>query len=319
MSAVARPHTRFGLFIGQVGMSWPELVERFVLADELGFDHAWLVDHLMPTDPPHDRSIFEAWTSLAALAALTRRIHLGVLVSSNTFRHPSLLAKQAVTVDHVSGGRLILGIGTGWYPDEHRRFGMEFPAAPERVDRLEEALEVLDRLGRGEASTHHGRFYRLEGAHALPLAVQRPRIPILIAAHRPRMLRLAARYADIWDTFPTIDGTATQGVSSDLSERVAAFEVACRAAGRDPATLRRSVWVGSEPMESRAAYRDFVERHRSLGFTDLMTALPARERWSTVNEIAINLMPRLRASEARSTDSTVPTPEVATVPSRTPS
>ena len=94
MSPDGRPPTRFGLFLGQVGMSWQQLVERFLLADELGFDHAWLVDHLMPTDPPHDRSTFEAWTALAALATLTTRIRLGVLVSSNTFRHPSLLVKR---------------------------------------------------------------------------------------------------------------------------------------------------------------------------------------------------------------------------------
>lgn len=316
MIATARPDTRFGLFIGQVGLSWPELVERFVLADELGFDHAWLVDHLMPTDPPHDRSIFEAWTSLAALAALTSRVRLGVLVTSNTFRHPSLLAKQAVTVDHVSGGRLILGIGTGWYPDEHRRFGLDFPEAPERVERLEEALEILDRLGHGETATQEGRFYRLEGALALPRPVQQPRIPILIAAHRPRMLRVAARYADIWDTFPTIDGTATQGVSSDLAERVTAFEAACVTAGRDPATVRRSVWVGCEPLDSPAAYMEFVERHRSLGFTDLMTALPPKERWSSVREIATGIIPRLRGAEASPTHSTAAAEVVAVAPNR---
>jgi len=316
MSGAARPNTRFGLFIGQVGMSWPDLVERFTLADGLGFDHAWLVDHLMPTDPPHDRSIFEAWTSLAALAALTQRVRLGVLVSSNTFRHPSLLAKQAVTVDHVSGGRLILGIGTGWYPDEHRRFGIEFQQAAERVDRLEEALKVLDRLGGGEAASLDGRFYRLEDATALPRPLQRPRIPILIAAHRPRMLRLAARYADIWDTFPTIHGTATQGVSSDLAERVAAFELACRATGRDPAGIRRSVWVGSEPFDSVDTYQEFADRHRSLGFTDLMAALPPKGRWSTVREIATILIPRLRAAEASSLESIVPTQGAAAVPNR---
>lgn len=316
MNATARPHTRFGLFIGQVGLSWNDLVERFVLADELGFDHAWLVDHLMPTDPPHDRSIFEAWTSLAALAALTRRIRIGVLVSSNTFRHPSLLAKQAVTVDHISSGRLILGVGTGWYPDEHRRFGVDFPAAPERVERLEEALEVLDRLESGAVATHDGRFYRLEGALALPRPVQRPRIPILIAAHRPRMLRVAARFADIWDTFPTIDGTATQGVPSDLGERVAAFEAACRAVGRDPATVRRSVWVGSEPLESPAAYLEFFERHRSLGFTDLMTGLPPKERWSTVREIATSLIPRLREDEASPTRLTATAEPAPAAPTR---
>ncbi len=305
------PAPRFGLFIGQVGMSWPELVERFALADELGFDHAWLVDHLMPTDPPYDRPMFEAWTSLAGIASLTQRIRIGVLVSSNTFRHPSVLAKQATTVDHVSGGRLILGIGTGWYPDEHRRFGLDFPSAPERVSRLEEALEVIERLGRAEPAAFEGRHYRLDGALALPQPVQRPRIPVLIAAHRPRMLRLAARYADIWDTFPTIRGTATEAVSSSLAERVAEFERACTAVGRDPVGIRRSVWVGPEPLESRSAFRAFVRRHRSLGFTDLMTALPGRDAWSTVRDIAMRDIPRLRERQAGSPQSGVATGPVA--------
>ena len=299
MSGVARPNTRFGLFIGQVGLSWPELVERFRLADELGFDHAWLVDHLMPTDPPHDRSIFEAWTSLSALAAMTTQVRLGVLVSSNTFRHPSLLAKQAVTVDHISGGPVDPGhwdrlvrrraspIRTG-VPGRPRARGSARGSAPGH------RLASMS----GEAASHDGRFYRLDDATALPRSVQRPRIPVLIAAHRPRMLRLAARYADIWDTFPTIEGTATEGVSSDLSERVAAFEEACHGAGRDAATVRRSVWVGSDPLESPAGFLQFVDRHRSLGFTDLMIALPSNERWSTVKEIATTIIPRLRAEEA---------------------
>jgi alkanesulfonate monooxygenase SsuD/methylene tetrahydromethanopterin reductase-like flavin-dependent oxidoreductase (luciferase family) len=298
VSVSARPQIRFGLFIGQVGLSWPDLVERFVLADEIGFDHAWLVDHLMPTDPPHDRPAFEAWTSLAALAALTTRIRLGVLVSSNTFRHPSLLAKQAATVDHISGGRLILGIGTGWYPDEHRRFGIAFPPAPERVERLEEAIEILVRLQGGADTTYRGRHYRIDGARALPRPQQRPRIPLLMAAHRPRMLRLAARYADIWDTFPTLEGTATEGVTTDLAERVAAFDDACRDAGRDPGTIRRSIWVGPEPLGSASAYSAFVDRYRSLGFTDLMTGLPGPDGWAEVRQIAAGLIPDLRAADA---------------------
>jgi alkanesulfonate monooxygenase SsuD/methylene tetrahydromethanopterin reductase-like flavin-dependent oxidoreductase (luciferase family) len=292
MSA-STPTVRFGLFIGQVGMAWHELVERFTLADELGFDHAWLVDHLMPTDPPHDRPAFEAWTSLAALAALTHRVRLGVLVSSNTFRHPSVLAKQAATVDHISGGRLILGLGTGWYPDEHERFGIDFPQAAERVDRLEEAIQVIAALNSGVRVTHAGRYYRIDGALARPRPVQRS-LPLLIAAHRPRMIRMAARHADIWDTFATTDGTATEGIGSTLRERVRLFEDACREAGRDPRAARRSVWVGSEPFDSPAAYADFVDRHRSLGFTDLITALPDPDRWAMVRTVARSLIPELR-------------------------
>lgn len=291
------PPTRFGLFVGQAGLSWDDLRERFQLADELGFDHIWLVDHLMPTDPPHDRDMLEAWTSLAALAAVTEHVRIGILVTSNTFRHPSVLARQAMTVDHISKGRLILGIGTGWYADEHRRFGIPFPEAPERVDQLEEAVEVITALMSGEPATFAGRHYQLDDALALPRPVQQPRIPILIAAHRPRMLRLAARRADMWDTFATTEGTATEGVTSDLGERVAIFEAACRELGRDPAGVRRSVWVGSEPFDSPAAYAEFVERHRSLGFTDLMAGLPAPDRWSTVRKVATSLIPRLREGD----------------------
>jgi alkanesulfonate monooxygenase SsuD/methylene tetrahydromethanopterin reductase-like flavin-dependent oxidoreductase (luciferase family) len=299
-----RPTTRFGLFMGQVGVSWDELVERFALADELGFDHAWLVDHLMPTDPPHDRGIFEAWTSLAGLAASTQRIGLGVLVTSNTFRHPSVLAKQAVTVDHISGGRLILGIGIGWYAEEHRRFGIELAPAPVRIDRLREAIEILARLQDGAEATYRGQHYRIEAAQALPRPLQRPRIPILMAAHRPRMLRLAARFADIWDTFPTLEGTATQGVTTQLADRVEAFETACRAIGRNPLEVRRSVWVGPEPLTSPRAFEEFVRHHRSLGFTDLMTGLPARNPWASVRRIAQDVIPRLRELEGESAERT---------------
>ena len=294
MTEALRPQVRFGLFAGQAGMTWSDLRERFEMADELGFDHVWLVDHLMPTDPPHDRQMFEAWTSLAALAALTKRVRIGILVTSNTFRHPSVLAKQAVTVDHISGGRVILGIGTGWYPDEHRRFGIDFPDAPERVDQLEEALDVITALMRGKPASFAGSHYRLDDAHALPPPVQRPSIPILIAAHRPRMLRLAARRADMWDTFATTEGTATEGITSDLAERTRIFEEACRAAGRDPDGIRRSVWVGSEPFDSLDAYAAFVDEHRALGFTDLMAALPSPDRWSVVRDVATSLIPRLR-------------------------
>lgn len=302
MSAPLRPPLRFGLFVGQAGMSWDELRARFELADELGFDHAWLVDHLMPTDPPHDRPMFEAWTSLAALAALTKRVRIGILVTSNTFRHPQVLAKQAVTVDHISGGRLILGIGTGWYQDEHRRFGIDFADAPERVDQLEEALDVIAALLSGDPTSFEGAHYRLDEAHALPRPIQSPSIPILVAAHRPRMLRLAARRADMWDTFATTHGTATEGVSSDLGERVRLFEDACRAAGREPAAIRRSVWVGSEPFDSSGAYAEFVDRHRELGFTDLMAALPSPERWSVVRDVATTLIPRLRQGSTTAQD-----------------
>jgi len=116
------------------------------MAEELGSNHAWLVDHLVDTDGPPENGCLEGWTLLAAIAARTTRIRLGVLVSSNTFRHPAFLLKEAVTVDHISDGRLILGIGTGWNEDEHRRYGIDLPVPRERVDRFEEAIQVISLL-----------------------------------------------------------------------------------------------------------------------------------------------------------------------------
>ena len=130
------------------------------MAEELGFDHAWLVDHLVDTDGPPENGCLEGWTLLSAIAAKTARIRIGILVSSNTFRHPALLLKEAVTVDHVSNGRLILGIGTGWNVDEHQRYGIDLPAPVERVDRFEEAIRLISALMSQERTTFAGRFYR---------------------------------------------------------------------------------------------------------------------------------------------------------------
>ncbi len=228
------PPPRFGLFMSQSGLGWQEVLDGFLMAEELGFDHGWLVDHLVDTDFGPGTSCLEAWTLLAAIAARTSRIRIGVLVTSNTFRHPALLLKEAVTVDHISGGRLILGIGSGWNVDEHRRYGIPLQPPAERVSRLEEAVELIDLLQRQDRTTYDGRFYRVEDAPLDPRPLQQPRIPLLIAAHRPRMIRLAARFADQWDTFPTIAGASTDGVALSVAEQAGIFEEACIAAGRDP-------------------------------------------------------------------------------------
>ncbi len=289
---------RFGLFLGQGGSDWGAMLDRFQMADELGFDHAWLVDHFVDTDGDLRRSCLEAWTLLAGLAARTSRIRLGILVSSNTYRHPSLLAKEAVTVDHISGGRLTLGLGTGWYEPEHRMYGFPFPAAPERVDRLQEAVEIVKDLTRQERTTFHGRHYRLDDAPFEPKPVQRPGIPLLIAAHRPRMLRLAARYADVWDTFPSVPGAATEGIEEDVAQRMRRFEGYCREAGRDPREVRRSTWTGGGALESEDAFLAFVNPNRALGFTDFSTGLPSEPHMDAARRIATEVIPALKAGTA---------------------
>ncbi len=307
-AGAVRPQLRFGLFLGQAGKTWPQILDEFLLAEELGYDHAWLVDHLVPTDGPQDVAIHEAWTLLSALAARTSRIRLGVLVSNNLFRHPALLAKMAVTVDHVSDGRLILGLGSGWFADEHRRYGFDFPEPPDRVDRFSEAVEVIHALLGGGPVTYDGRHYRLEDAPLAPLPVQRPRMPLLIAAHRPRMLRIAARFADIWDTFPVIPGAATETVTESVPDQAARVDEYLREAGRDPGELRRSTWVGGAVAASDERWLDFVERHVALGFTDLTTSLPGRSERAALERICRHHMPTFRARGGQAAASTTGAP-----------
>jgi alkanesulfonate monooxygenase SsuD/methylene tetrahydromethanopterin reductase-like flavin-dependent oxidoreductase (luciferase family) len=163
---------RFGICTDQ-NLPFETLVERWRYFERLGFDSVWDCDHFnqpsRPTGP-----YFEGWTLLAALAACTERIRVGVLVSCNTFRHPALLAQQAVTVDHVSGGRLELGFGAGWYEPEHERIGIAFPVPGELVSRFRESVHVVDSLLRNETTTFEGRYYELRDAYVRPAPVQEP-------------------------------------------------------------------------------------------------------------------------------------------------
>ena len=291
---MSRPALRFGLFLSQASKSLAQVQDEFGIAEELGFDTAFLVDHLLDTDGPPDWPCHESWTLLAGLAVITDRIRLGVLVTSNTFRHPAVLLKSAVTVDHLSGGRLILGLGTGWHEGEHRRYGLPFPSSVERVDRLEEALEVVTRLMATETTTYAGKHYQLEDAYLEPRPIQRPRIPILVAAHRPRMLRIAARFADQWDTFVELPGTATEGVSTDLAARMAAFDEACLAAGRDPTVIRRSTWAKADVWDSVSHFVDYARHAQSIGFTDLSAVMPRPEHLPVLRQVARDVLPALR-------------------------
>ncbi|HEV2108903.1 MAG TPA: LLM class flavin-dependent oxidoreductase, partial [Thermomicrobiales bacterium] len=146
---------------------WPDLVRRWRWLEELGFDSLWVPDHLVKPFTP-ELPLFEAWTTLAGMAIVTERPRLGVLVSSNTFRHPGVLAKQAVTLDHMSNGRLEFGLGAGWFVSEHEQYGVDFPEPPELVARFREAVEVVDQLLRQEVSQYDGRYYQLKEAFFSP-------------------------------------------------------------------------------------------------------------------------------------------------------
>jgi alkanesulfonate monooxygenase SsuD/methylene tetrahydromethanopterin reductase-like flavin-dependent oxidoreductase (luciferase family)/ribosomal protein S18 acetylase RimI-like enzyme len=226
----ARGATEIGVYLPQVGLAWSELRARVQLCDREGVHSIWFMDHLYPPGLPAVPA-FEAWTTATALAAVTERIRLGHLVLANGFRHPAVLAKMAVTLDHASGGRLDLGLGSGSYPAEYVQFGLDYPADRVRAEQLDEALQVLKLLFSEDAPSFAGRWYRLDGAPSLPRPLQRPHPPILVGgAGELRTLPIVARHADTWNC-PTY-------ALAELPRKLAALRAACERAGRDAASLR---------------------------------------------------------------------------------
>ncbi|MDE0757940.1 MAG: TIGR03560 family F420-dependent LLM class oxidoreductase, partial [Pseudomonadales bacterium] len=174
-------------------------------AEQTGWDGIWLADHFMPNAEDTSAPWPEAWTTLAALAALVPRVRLGTLVTGNTYRHPAVLAKMATTVDHISGGRVVLGLGSGWQENEHQKYGIDFFSTRERLSRLEEACQLIKALLIEVEATFEGKFYRLEGAPLEPKPIQSP-LPLLIGGGGETVtLKITARYADEWNVWGTVD------------------------------------------------------------------------------------------------------------------
>jgi alkanesulfonate monooxygenase SsuD/methylene tetrahydromethanopterin reductase-like flavin-dependent oxidoreductase (luciferase family) len=222
----------FGIFVPQVGYRYEEILERARWIEELGFHSMWLMDHLYPPGLPAVPS-FEAWTLATALLASTSRLRVGHLVLSNNFRHPALLAKMATSLDRISSGRLILGLGSGSVAEEHRQAGLPWSTFADRTARLGEALELVTRMLASEQTTFEGEHYTVRELPNLPPAVQQPRPPILVGGSGDRTLDLVARYADYWNC-PTY-------AIGDLDDAVARLVAACGRIGRDPGTIRLSV------------------------------------------------------------------------------
>ncbi len=270
--------------------TWPEMRDRWRWFESLGFDSLWLPDHFVPTARP-EGPFFEAWTLLAALATQTERARIGIMVSSNTFRHPSLLAKQAVTLDHVSNGRLELGVGAGWFRDEHEMFGLDFPETGELVDRFAETLDLLDRYLSNDITSFAGEYYSLKNAPNRPAPIQRPRPPLVLGAHGPRMIRLAARYADTWNS---------RGTPDEMRQRNEAMDDACRRYGRDPAAVKRSLLYvvaqmpDERPWDSVDAFADFVGRFGAAGVQEFIFQPPPPDRFAIVERVATDAIPALR-------------------------
>jgi alkanesulfonate monooxygenase SsuD/methylene tetrahydromethanopterin reductase-like flavin-dependent oxidoreductase (luciferase family) len=279
------PHPlRFSVVCGQRA-PWPALVTRIREAEELGFDVFNVVDHFYGVhdvmDPTH-----EAWTTLGGLAMATERIRLGVMVCGNTYRNPVFLLKQAVTVDHISNGRVDFGVGAGWLEREHEAYGFDFPSPREFVERFAEALEMWDLLQQNERTNYGGRYYQLVDAPFEPKAVQRPRLPVLIGASLPRMLALTAKHADIWNARGTPEEAQA---GNDLLDQK------CQAIGRDPAEIMRSISAGLELFDSVEAFEAGVAAYLSAGFTDFQIPWPRTpEQHAVMRRVATDVVPTLR-------------------------
>jgi len=223
---------RFSLWTS-LSNPWADVLDAVRHAEATGWDGVYVADHFMGDGGGFGREEtpnLEATAVLAALAGITERVRLASLVFGITYRHPAVLAKWAATVDHVSGGRLLLGVGAGWQENEHRQYGIALGSPGERVRRFEEALRILRGLLTEARTTVAGDFYEVRDALAEPKPLQSP-LPILVGAKGDRMLRVAARHADEWNLWSTPELFA---------ERSSALEAACTEAGRDPSTIRRS-------------------------------------------------------------------------------
>ena len=242
----ARP-VRFGIQTPQEGATYDALATHWREADALGFDSVWLDDHLYSVVRPPGEPQMEAWTLLAALARETRRIEIGILVTCNSYRSPALVAKLAATVDVLSGGRLVHGMGAGWYESEYRGYGYDFPPVGVRLAQLDEALTLQKLLWREERASFSGRHYRLHEAWCSPKPVRRPHPPILIGGGGERvLLRLVARHADVWNG---------SGDVAEFGRKLDVLRAHCAAEGRSFDAIEKS-WFGNVIIDADAARAD---------------------------------------------------------------
>jgi F420-dependent oxidoreductase-like protein len=265
-----------------------ELTEFWHVADQAGFDHLWNYDHFAALPPEPDvlpGDVLEAWTLLGAMAQATERIRIGCMVTGNTYRHPAVLAKMAVTVDHLSGGRLEFGLGAAWVEAEHTMLGIEFGTVRERLDRFEEACQLIRALWTEERTTFHGEHYRLTDAYANPKPVQRPYPPIWVGGRgRKRTLRIAAQYADVWNT-PAAD-------PDEVAELSAVLDRHCEDVGRDPAEIRRSSQLRLDGTVDQLLKE--IEQQAALGVSEIIVYVPPGDAVAGLERLAGSL-PAIRS------------------------
>lgn len=259
---------RFGLDVAQQRMSWNENISRVRFAEDLGFDGVWGFDHFQPMYGEGPGECFEGSTTLAAWSGLTERVRLGLLVAGLTYRHPAIYAAEAITIDHVSNGRLELSYGAAWFEREHRHLGIPFPELKDRVDAFEEAIQIVRGLLTTDDFTFEGRHFQVREATLNPKPVQRPHPPIWVGAKgEKRMMPITARYADVWHCYGTPETLLPKSQRmSELAE----------SAGRDPAALTRSSSLYLENDLDTLAAR--IQAWDAAGFEYLVCGWPAGGR-----------------------------------------
>jgi alkanesulfonate monooxygenase SsuD/methylene tetrahydromethanopterin reductase-like flavin-dependent oxidoreductase (luciferase family) len=270
---------RFGLDIAQQRMPWDEVVSRVRFAEDLGFDGAWGFDHFQPMYGEGPGETFEGMTTLAALAGATSTIRLGLLVAGVTYRHPSVFAAEAMTIDHASHGRLELSLGAAWFDKEHHELGIPFPSTSDRFDLLEDALEILPLLFSGETVSYEGKQVSLKDAVLHPRPVQDPHPPIWIGGSGPkRTLPLVAKYADVWHTW---------GSPNSLVEANARVDDLANEAGRDPSSILRASSLSLDDLDTA---RKHAGKWRDAGYGYLVCGWPEAGR-SQIEAFVRDVMP----------------------------
>jgi alkanesulfonate monooxygenase SsuD/methylene tetrahydromethanopterin reductase-like flavin-dependent oxidoreductase (luciferase family) len=294
---------RFGIYVVP-NLPWAELERRWALVEELGFDSLWDCDDL---SWPQKRGgiCFDGLVVLAAMAARTTRLRIGTLMLSLPIRdNPAVLAKEIIALDHLSDGRLDFGFGAGILEGDHAGAGHEFWAKEERVARFREAVEIIDRALREETVSYSGRYYRTEDLWTSPGPLQRPRPPLVIGGHSAGMLRIAAEFADTWNSWGGFVATEEEAYKRTI-ERSHCLDDLCADIGRDPASIARSLLVfessgayevtpPTRAFSSVEAFRDLVGRYAEIGITELVFYFPEPDDHRLVMEEVAAGLPELR-------------------------
>lgn len=306
---------RLGISLWPQGATWPELRDASIRVDDLGYDSLWTYDHFIALGADPGVPVLDGWTAIAAVAALTSQVRLGTLVTGVTHRNPAILAKMAATLDHVSVGRAVLGLGAAWNEDEHWAYGIPFGPIGERLGLLDEACQVVRALFEREATTFEGRYCAVRDAVLEPKPVQ-ARLPILIGGSGERVtLRIVARHADLWNAF---------GTPEIVARKIGVLREHCEAVSRDPSQIAVTANLGVIVRDDAAAvgarleeigevadFPDYAASNRPWGTPDVVAqrlaeyaragvseviaVMPAPYDLETVERLAVEVRPRLDA------------------------